>query len=341
MPDPRFYLSKGPIGLDAAVSIAGARLLGKSDPAVRLDRVAGVEADDLTGAVVYVEDDRRAMLLNGRTLGLCLAPEGFAGTLALRGGAVAVAATPRAAFGAVASALHEPRPLAAGAAARIASDAQVDPRAVIGAEAEIGSGAQIGPHAVIGPGVVIGARTVVAENASIWCAIVGADARIGAGAAIGGPGFGFSPGAKGLERLPQLGRAFIGDRVEIGSNSCVDRGALGDTRIGAGTKIDNLVQIAHNVRIGDNCVIAAMVGIAGSTVIGDRVMLGGHAGVADHLTIGDDARIAAKSGVTSDVPAGETWGGYPARPRMVWLRQTAAAARMVADRKKKATDHDD
>lgn len=137
-------------------------------------------------------------------------------------------------------------------------------------------------------------------------------------------------GPAGPERLPQIGRVVIQDRVEVGANSTIDRGAMADTIIGENTKIDNLVQIAHNVRIGRSCVIAGLTGISGSVTIGDGVMIAGGVGIADHLTIGDGAQLAARSGFMHDVPAGEVWGGYPAKPMVQAFREMTVLSRLAA-----------
>jgi UDP-3-O-[3-hydroxymyristoyl] glucosamine N-acyltransferase len=171
---------------------------------------------------------------------------------------------------------------------------------------------------------VLGHDCAIGANSCISYAIIGARVRIASGVSIGGQGFGFVPAANGRLRIPQLGRVMIENDVEIGANCAVDRGSTGDTVIGAGTVLDNLVHIAHNVRLGRHCVICGQVGIAGSTVVGDGVMIGGQVGISDHLQVGSGARIASKSGVIRDVKDGEAVGGYPAMPIREWHRQTAA-----------------
>jgi UDP-3-O-[3-hydroxymyristoyl] glucosamine N-acyltransferase len=219
-------------------------------------------------------------------------------------------------------------------------DARVDPRAVIGDGCQIDAGAVIGPlaeigarchigaNAVIGGGVTIGDDCCIGANTTITHALIGAHVMIGSCVSIGGPGFGFVPGPRGLVRMPQIGRVIIEDDVVIDANCAIDRGAQGDTVIGKGTVIDNLVQIAHNVRIGRNCAVAGQVGVAGSTVIGDGVLIGGQAAISDHLTIGSGARIAGKSGVMRDVETGMAVAGYPAVEVRQWHRQTAHLLRL-------------
>ncbi|MGC4407137.1 UDP-3-O-(3-hydroxymyristoyl)glucosamine N-acyltransferase [Rhizobium rosettiformans] len=207
--------------------------------------------------------------------------------------------------------------------AKLEDGVEVEPMAVIGADVEIGSGTRIGPGAVIGPGVRIGRDCVIAGGATIQVALVGNNVIIHNGARIGQDGFGYAPGPRGMLKIVQIGRVIIQDHVEIGANTTIDRGTMDDTVIGEGTKIDNLVQVGHNVRIGRHCGIVSQVGIAGSTVIGDGVMIGGAAGINGHIKIGDGAQIAAMSGVLAEVPPGEKYGGVPARPLKDYLREVA------------------
>lgn len=217
------------------------------------------------------------------------------------------------------------------ASARLEEGVTVDPFAVIGPGAEVGRETVIGAGSVIGPGVRIGRACVVSPSVTITHALLGDRVVIHPGVRIGQDGFGYIPGAKGHLKVPQTGRVIIQDDVEIGANSAIDRGSNRDTVLGEGTKIDNLVQIAHNVMIGRHCLIAGNVGISGSATIGDFVMLGGGVGVRDNVTIGSGARIAGASAVSSDIPAGETWGGYPAVPVETWQRERKAFYRLMRE----------
>jgi UDP-3-O-[3-hydroxymyristoyl] glucosamine N-acyltransferase len=215
--------------------------------------------------------------------------------------------------------------------ARLEDGVIVEPLAIIGPGAEIGAGTVIGSGAVIGPGVRIGRDCNVGANSSIQFTLVGNDVLIHPGCHIGQDGFGFVPSAGGHIKVPQIGRVLIQDQVEIGAGTTVDRGSMRDTVIGEGTKIDNQVQIGHNVRVGRNCLLAAKVAIGGSVVIGDDVALGAGVGINNHASIGDRAQVTAMSGVKDDVPAGGRWGGFFAKPTRQWFREIVVMQRLARD----------
>ncbi|TXI62272.1 MAG: UDP-3-O-(3-hydroxymyristoyl)glucosamine N-acyltransferase [Flavobacterium sp.] len=230
----------------------------------------------------------------------------------------------------------------------------IHPTATIDESAKIGTGTKIGANCYVGPNVTIGENTIlypnvtildectIGKNTTLWSGAVvrerchiGNDCIIHPNATIGADGFGFRPDPeKGLVKIPQIGNVIIGNNVEIGANSCVDRGKFSSTVIGNGCKIDNLVQIGHNCKLGMFCIMAGNSGLAGSVTLGNGVIIGGSASIKDHVTIGDGAMIGAGSGVAADVEAGKTLLGYPAIDAKDTLRQWAILKRMVNDSKK-------
>lgn len=324
MPDARFFETLGPVSLRELAELTGARL---ADPAGAERSVSAVAPLGQAGAdeVSFFADRRYVAELAASAAGAVFLAPADAETAPARAQRL-ITGQPLAAYAAAAARLHRPRIIAAGPAidpsARFEEDVTLGPGAVVGSGASVGRGTVIGPGAVIGVGVQIGRHCVIGPNAVVGFALVGDRVRILAGAVIGEAGFGVAGGQAGAVDIPQLGRVILQDGVTVGANSCIDRGAYDDTVIGENTKIDNLVQIGHNTRIGRNCVMAAHTGISGSVLVGDGVRFGGRAGIADHLKIGEGAQVMAAAGLMTDIPAGETWGGFPAMPRRQWLRQT-------------------
>jgi UDP-3-O-[3-hydroxymyristoyl] glucosamine N-acyltransferase len=239
------------------------------------------------------------------------------------------------------AALFHPAPAASAGVhptALVDKDARVDPLAEIGAfcvieaGAEISAGCRLGPYVAVGRGVSIGRDSRIGAHASLSHAIVGARVYVYPGARIGQEGFGFASTKVGFLTIPQLGRVIIEDDVEVGANTTIDRGSTGDTVIGAGSRLDNQVQIGHNVRIGRCCVIVAQVGIAGSTVLEDFVQVGGQAAIAGHLRVEQGAKIGAQAGVMADVRPGEILVGTPAQPKRNFFKQVAVLRRLAQKR---------
>ncbi|HXE23626.1 MAG TPA: UDP-3-O-(3-hydroxymyristoyl)glucosamine N-acyltransferase [Roseiarcus sp.] len=224
--------------------------------------------------------------------------------------------------------------------ARLEPGVIVDPGAVIGRGAEIGAGTVIGANAVVGAEVRIGRDGSVGASTTIMAALIGNRVIIHPGAHIGQDGFGFALGSRGHLKVPQIGRVIIQDDVEIGAGVTIDRGANRDTVIGEGAKIDNLVQIGHNVVIGRHAVLVAQSGVSGSSAVGDFAALGGQAGIAGHLRIGPGAQVAAAAGVMTDIPAGERWAGAPAKPVREFFREVAALKRLAGGAARGETNAD-
>jgi UDP-3-O-[3-hydroxymyristoyl] glucosamine N-acyltransferase len=335
MPDPRFFESLGPVTLAELAAVAGAELSNAPDPGALVRTAAPLGRAD-EGSVSFLGDKRYLAELRATRAGACLVPPAHAAEVP-SGAAALVTREPQVAYARAAARLFRERTLEPDdppihPEAEIEAGVVLSHGVVVGKGARIGAGTRIGPNSVIGPGVAIGRDCRVGANVSIGHALIGDRVVILAGAVIGEAGFGVGVGAGGIVDMPQLGRAILQDGVTLGACSCIDRGAWDDTVVGENTKIDNLVQIAHNVRLGRNCVLAAHTGISGSVTVGDGAQFGGRAGIADHVDIGAGARIAAASGVMKDVPAGETWGGAPARQLRRFMRETAWLARMAHGR---------
>jgi UDP-3-O-[3-hydroxymyristoyl] glucosamine N-acyltransferase len=335
MPDTRFYEQLGPATLAQLADVAGADLSAPASASKRI-RTAAPLSRATDDGISFLSDRRYVVDLSVTRAGACFAQPAFA-KLAPEGCAVLLTAEPQAAYARAAAYLHQPRRLhaegpAVHPSAQIEAGAVLGRGVVVGENARIGAGTEIGANAVIGPGVCIGRDCRVGANVVIGFSLIGDRVRILAGAVIGEAGFGVTGSRNGAIDIPQLGRVIIQDDVTIGACTCIDRGAWDDTFVGERTKIDNLVQIAHNVKLGRNCLLAAHTGISGSVTVGDGAVFGGRAGIADHLEIGAGARVAAAAGVMKSIPAGETWCGQPARPLRRFMRETAWLARKAAAR---------
>jgi UDP-3-O-[3-hydroxymyristoyl] glucosamine N-acyltransferase len=353
MTDPLFFEPARSFTVGEIAALTGADLANTAYAHTPVDRIASLtEAGE--GALVFVDGKRNAHHLAklNATAVLCTAdiadqvPAGIA---------VLIAKKPQYAFATVGRLLFptaaRPAPLTSETGisdrayvdptAKVEAGAIIEAGAVIGAGAEIGSGTLITSNAVVGRHCRIGRDCYIGPNVSVQYALVGNRVTVFGGAQIGQDGFGFVTGPRGPEKMPQIGRVIIQDDVEIGANTTIDRGALSDTVIGEGTKIDNLVQIAHNVRLGRGCVIAGHCGLSGSVTLGDYVMLGGRVGLADHVTIGTGAAVAAASGVMHDIPEGGRWGGMPAQPMKDFFREVTYIRKLVSGSRKSREDGDD
>jgi UDP-3-O-[3-hydroxymyristoyl] glucosamine N-acyltransferase len=336
MADPRFFTVAGPFTAAELAARAGARLREASEGARVLTDVAPLEAAG-PEHVAFLDNRKYVDSFRRTRAGAAFVHPDLAGT-APAGLTLLLTPQPYRAFALAAQAFHPDPPPVPGTAptavvdptARLGEGCAVGPHVVIGPGAELGRRCLVEPNAVIGAGCVLGDDVRIGANATLSHCVLGSRVRVYPGARIGQDGFGFAPDPGGHVKVPQLGRVLVGDDVEIGANTTIDRGAGPDTVIGPGTVIDNLVQIGHNVQLGRGCVIVAQVGISGSTRLGDFVMVGGQGGLAGHLTIGTGARVAAQSGVMRDVAPGETVMGYPAVPIREHHKQTALLRRLVA-----------
>jgi len=336
MPDPRFYRREVQRTLADLAAMTGTRPAPRADAGLVISDIAQLDTA-ARGDIVYVGDKKLISAWRASACSACITTEALAPE-ATATCSVLIAEDPRAAFAAIASIFYPMTEALDGAVpiapdAVIGKDVRLGSGVVIGAKARIADNVTIGANAVIGPGVEIGAGSIIGANVSIYYALVGARVILHPGVRIGQDGFGFVPTSQGLVKVPQLGRVIIEDEVEMGANTTVDRGTASDTVIGAGTKIDNLVQIGHNVVIGRNCIIVAQVGISGSCKLGNGVVLGGQVGLADHLELADGAQVGAQSGLMGNVGPGEVVLGTPAKPVRQFWREVAALSRLTKPKK--------
>ncbi len=338
MTDRRFFCPSGPFTLHYIAERIGAESPGPKAGGILIHDVSALETAECGDLSLFYDARYAAALTETRASAVVTSRD--LSRHAPDGRCLLFAVDPRLAFARVGHLLYPaaaPEPGIDPAArihpsAAIGSGSQIDAGAVIGPDATVGERCHIGCHAVLGAGVAVGDDCRIGAQTVISNTLIGDRVEIGSCVSLGGQGFGFVAEAHGLLRMLQIGRVIIEDDVEIGTNCAIDRGTTGDTVIGTGTVIDNLVQIGHNVRLGRYCVLSGQVGIAGSTVLGDGVMVGGQAAISDHLTIGAGARIAGKSGVMRDVGPGAKVGGYPAVPLRQWHRQTAGLLKLFSGR---------
>ncbi|NWG25542.1 MAG: UDP-3-O-(3-hydroxymyristoyl)glucosamine N-acyltransferase [Pseudorhodoplanes sp.] len=334
----RFYQRSGPHSLATVAQAACGVAASQSD--IMLEGVAPLQTAG-PSQVSFLDNRRYAEALDGTLAGAVIVHPDMQPRVPSRTVAI-VTREPYAGWARVAALFHPVPPVASGIhpSAVVDDTASVDPSAELGplcvveAGAEIGPGCRIGAGAVIGSGVVLGRDCRIGAHASLSHALLGARVYVYPGARIGQEGFGFATTSAGFLTVPQLGRVILGDDVEVGANTTIDRGSAGDTVIGAGTRLDNLVQIGHNVVIGRCCVIVAQVGISGSTTLDDFVRVGGQAAMAGHLRIGKGAQIGAQAGVMTDIDAGAQMLGSPAQPSRDFFRQVAMLKKLLPNRRK-------
>jgi UDP-3-O-[3-hydroxymyristoyl] glucosamine N-acyltransferase len=342
MADPRFFKVAGPFSLDQLAEISGSekggnipknKLFSDIQPlstATKNDvsfidnrRYVGEFSKSLAGAILVAPDivdqapaESALLILDDPYKGYAKLTQAFYPNETLGNGGIAEGAT------------IDPT-------AKVGSNVRIETGVVVRENAEVGDGTIIAGNSYIGSGVVIGQNCQIGPNVTLTHCILGDDNIIHTGVRIGQDGFGFAPGMPRHTKVLQLGRVIIGNDIEIGANSTIDRGAGPDTTIGDGTKIDNLVQIGHNVQVGQGCFLVSQSGISGSTVLGNYVMQGGQSGIAGHLSIGDGAKITAQSGVSTNIKAGETVAGAPAQNAREQWKGLALLRRLVKEKRGK------
>ncbi len=332
MTESETTISQPPFTLAQMAALVGGVCVG--EPETLLSGIANVEEAE-PGDLVFAENARYLANALHSPAAAALAPSGVDPTDLPISKPLILVSNPRLAFVQALEAFAPPSraPVGIHPSAQISVEARLGAEVRIGAHVTVSARVTLGDRVVLWPGVfigedcVIGDDTIVYPNAVLYHAVtVGKRCILHAGCVIGADGFGFIPVGPSLRKVPQLGVVEIGDEVEVGANTCIDRAKTGATVLGSGTKLDNLVQVGHNVRVGVSCILVSQAGIAGSVTVGNGVVLGGQAGVKDHVTIGDKAQVGAQGGVTGNVEAGSIVSGYPARPHRQKMRELAAAA---------------
>ncbi|MDE7546438.1 UDP-3-O-(3-hydroxymyristoyl)glucosamine N-acyltransferase [Acetobacter fabarum] len=336
--DPRFFTRVGPFDASVLAEAAGADLRPPRQGSFPREGYTGIAPLQVARArdVSFLDNRRYAPLLEHTQAGLVIVAPAFADKVPEHSAAL-VTTTPYLAWSRIARLFH-PRQIGKGGihpSSVVDSSAVVDPTAevgpfvVIGPDVQVGSGCIIGSHSVLDHGVQLGAECRIGSMVTLSHALVGDRVTILPGARIGQEGFGFAVGPDGFESVPQLGRVIIEHDVEIGANSTIDRGSVNDTVIGAGSRLDNLVQIGHNAQLGRCCIVVSQAGISGSTVLEDYVTVAAQAGLIGHIRIGAKARIGAQCGVMSDVERGADVIGSPAMPFREFFRNVAVLRKLA------------
>ena len=338
MADSKFYQTSEKLTLDQIAKLCDLKLPKNIDKKRIFIDISSLDTAD-KNHVSFLNNNNYIDKFKSSNAGACFFRKGFL-KFAPKKMVPLVTDDPYHLFAIIANAFYPPKKITSGLHPRAHIEStlkfdktvQIGPGTVISGNVQIGHNTQIGANTVILSGVTIGKNNYIGPNCTIGYSNLGSNVKIHNGVRIGQDGFGFAMNRSGHLKIPQLGRVLISDNVEIGANTTIDRGTGPDTIISEGTKIDNLVQIAHNVKIGKNCIIVAQTGIAGSTTIGNNVIIGGQVGITGHLIIGDNVKIAAKSGIMKNIDNNKTVGGVPAVEIRDWHKQTVIIRKLVKKR---------
>jgi len=343
MAKSRFFDIAPPLSFDQLVKLIDGEAVSNGGGMRSIEKLSSVQGEGLESSCVFADTQTNFSKLDGTSFAVCLLDEKLLSEISedslIKRNIVKVRDT-RVAAAVIANALYKEKLTSVDASpihleAKIDASAKIHPSSVIAQGAIIGKGVYVGPLCHVGPGVSIGDNSRLRSSVTISHADIGARVDIFPGARIGQAGFGVIGDRNQLINMPQIGAVQIGDDVLIGANTTIDRGTIDDTIIGSGTRIDNLVQIAHNVILGKNCIVAALTGFAGSSVIEDDVLFGGSAGVREHVTIGKGARIAARAAVMNNVPAGEIWAGAPAKPMTQYAYELVTLKKIANEKRER------